>query len=173
MSIAVSNLYTDVMKTYSWNKPADGGVSAVSWSGGSGTSITSITQTLNIPILMGGNGGPGGQSQDYPGWTAGPGGLGGGSLILFAPKIIFGSSGKVIANGHTGHTGTHGHFMGGPGGGGGGGMIALVSPDQNTDISTNCQVDGGRGGHNSSAGWNGSRNRGGDGGTGIIYKHTW
>lgn len=173
MSTTVHDMYTNAFKTYGWNNPTDGGVSTLSWTSGAATDTTSITQALSIPILMGGNGGPGGQSQDYSGYTAGRGGLGGGCLILFAPRIVFGSSGKVIANGQTGHRGTQGHFMGGPGGGGGGGMIALISPDQNTDVNTNCQVVGGAGGHNSNAGWPGSRNKGGTGGTGIIYKHTW
>lgn len=154
---------------FGWNTPIFSAIANPTYSNGLGRDQVQLSQALDLPILMGGNGGPGGQSQDYGGYTAGKGGLGGGMVMILSPRITFGTNGLIKANGQTGKTGTSGWFMGGPGGGGGGGFIALISPSIIGRTDAKLQVNGGAGGYNSSAGWSGSRNRGGNGGTGLTY----
>ena len=83
--------------------------------------------SIDIPIIPGGNGGPGGGSRDYGTYYGGYGGLGGGVIYLISPKIVINAGGAVRANGRNGtpHT-SPGSFASGAGGGGGGGLIMFI-----------------------------------------------
>ena len=166
MTEAIQAEFTDYLKEYySWNKLSETLQSNLFYQEYLAIEKSAFTSALDIPILLGGNGGGGGLGDVS---TAGAGGLGGGNIILAAPRIIFGTNGIINAKGGDGTRGSQDWFMGGPGGGGGGGIISLVSPDLVVDTAVNCNVSGGTGNHNSNAGWPGSRNRGGNGGSGMV-----
>lgn len=166
MTAAIQAEFTDYLKEYyTWNKLSETLQSNLFYQQNLAVEKSAFTSALDIPILLGGNGGAGGLG-DYS--TAGRGGIGGGNIILIAPRIRFGTNGIIYARGRNGTRGSQGHFMGGPGGGGGGGIISLVSPDLVVDTAVNCSVSGGTGGNNSNAGWPGSQNTGGNGGSGIV-----
>lgn len=145
---------------------------------------------VDIPIIPGGNGGPGGGSGDYsPANYGGMSGLGGGVIYLIAPKIVIQTGGHVRANGRAGlpHSSPH-HFAAGGGGGGGGGMSVFIcqqgagSSLWGASIDTDpyaawsswpsggaegwYQVRGGDGGQNT-GGWGGPQSSGGRGGFGT------
>lgn len=166
VSSSVQTEFTDFLNNnYNWNVTSTLVVSNLFYQDRIALEKSTVSDSLDIPILFGGNGGAGGVGDDP---TAGNGGLGGGNLILIAPKITFGSSALVSARGNNGLKGNKALHMGGPGGGGGGGIISIASADLSIDTAVNCDVSGGTGGYNNDAGWVGSRNRGGDGGSGMI-----
>lgn len=166
MTAAIQAEFTNYLKEhYAWNKFSNTLQSNLFYQEYLAVEKPGLTSSLDIPILLGGNGGAGGLGDPS---TAGNGGLGGGNIILLAPRIRFGTNGIIYARGRGGGRGSSGHFMGGPGGGGGGGIISLVSPDLVIDTAVNCNVSGGTGGYNSNAGWPGSKNRGGNGGGGMV-----
>ena len=121
---------------WNWNVPranVTGGTVTTPWLGAYNTSpMVGGGVDVSFPVIMGGNGGPGGASTDYPGaYWGGGGGMGGGCLMLVAPTIII--NGMVRADGNQGQsTRSPHHFASGSGGGGGGGMIAFVFGDANT-----------------------------------------
>lgn len=140
--------------------------SSNTWETYYGNASIGLLTGMSFPILLGGNGGPGGHGDS----TAGKGGLGGGMVLLYAPIININTGGIIRANGNVGLRGPQAEHMGGPGGGGGGGCVILASSSLNLDGTI--EVEGAAGGYNSNAGWVGSRNSGGHGGKGLVLTKT-
>jgi hypothetical protein len=102
------------------------------------------TLALDIPIIPGGNGGPGGSTGDYGTGTnyGGPGALGGGVIYLIAPKIVINPGGEVITHGRQGHgqIGSQ-YYASGAGGGGGGGMSVFICQQGAGSMLNNSSID--------------------------------
>jgi hypothetical protein len=162
-----SSIQTYVNDNFSFNVGSGGGLTsnlfyndyyAVDYAG-------LVDQTLEIPILIGGNGGPGG----FGDTAAGLGALGGGNIILIAPKITLGSNTRIEAKGRDAVQQPRQTFMGGTGGGGGGGAVTLVAPTIINQgiltINEKLKVEGGAG-IATGAGWSGHV-KSGNGGSGV------
>lgn len=124
---------------------------------------------VDIPIIPGGNGGPGGTSGDYGPVYAGGGGLGGGVIYLIAPKIVINPGGIVRSNGRAGQThSSPNHFASGAGGGGGGGMIVFICKQGSGSMLHNASIDS-----DPNAAWSAANWYSADGGAGGASAGRW
>lgn len=150
--------------------------------------------TYRMKVIGGGTaGGGGGGGLYFPtggalggnGGIGGVGGNGGGTVAIYAKNIVFGTNGKITANGQDGQDGGDGvsgdpsdePSGGGGGGGGGGGLIYIVTESitlpNGASLSDVLEITGGNAGSGGAAGVGGAGGSAGadgaDGAPGKAY----